>query len=146
MPGYPPATSTTPISDTRKTERNTQLGFAYTTPCLVTGGSHCNWLSFLITSSMSQFLASLASCTTVTAESVSSVLMAATSLSGVTLHYITMFRGHVTHNMFRPDLLLALSSQHHDRRARGLQPGHVQVSRLPLLRQGHHHAESAVPS
>ena len=87
MPGYPPATSTTPISDTRKTERNTQLGFAYTTPCLVTGGSHCNWLSFLIISSMSQFLASLASCTTVTVESVSSVLMAATSLSGVTLHY-----------------------------------------------------------
>jgi len=32
--GYPPAT--TPTSDIRRTEKNTQLGFAYTTPCLVT--------------------------------------------------------------------------------------------------------------
>ena len=58
----------------------------------------------------------------------------------ITLHY-TMFREHVTHNMCRPDLLLALSSQHHHRRARGLQSGHVQVSRLPLLRQGHYSAQ-----
>ena len=35
FPGYPPAT--TPTSDIRRTEKNTQLGFAYTTPCLVTG-------------------------------------------------------------------------------------------------------------
>ena len=86
FPGYPPAT--TPTSDIRRTEKNTQLGFAYTTPCLVTGDITCSSL-VCSQSALSQFPASQASCMTVTAESVSNVLMAATSLSGVTL---TTFR------------------------------------------------------
>ena len=129
FPGYPPATTTTPISDIRKTEKNTQLGFAYTTPCLVTGGIKMGFV-FSKSFAMSQFHASPASCMTVTAESASSVLMAATSLSGVT-HI--MIRGQRWQSICRSDLVLALSRQHHHGRARGLQPGHVQVSRLPLL-------------
>ena len=88
-PGYPPAT--TPPSDIRRTEKNTQLGFAYTTPCLVTGDITCSSLDYS-QGAVSQCPASQASCMTVTVGSVSSVLMAATSLSGVT--HIT-FRGKI---------------------------------------------------
>ena len=41
---YPPPTTTT-IDTLKETEKSSQLGFAYTTPCLVTSMYRINWVS-----------------------------------------------------------------------------------------------------
>ena len=99
----------------RSTQKTSQLGFAYTTPCLVTGSG---------------------------GGEVVPVLTVGLSALRVRLHVrlpqrrVPAVPGWLLPAPVGPDLLLALPGQHHHGPARGRQPGPLQEPLLSLLRQG----------
>ena len=150
FPAPPPSSiNDTPAHQTTE-KPSQQLGFAYTTPCLVTGWWRWTWnfldnflnlsekkcfyeeVSFFRYTMIFQFPVSLVTCTTVTLENVNNVLMDPINLSGA--------RPHVGHVQVTKKGLIFLCkrcvfSKHNHWSTRSIKSGHVQESFLSILRQ-----------